>query len=749
MDLRTEMQNNGLIPDELTLDNKFHRFKADPRDDKKSAWYIGHEVPLRSDSRKMFVIASYGNWKTGEHYTYQNKGRFSPEDKKAIEIETKRHDLEMEKRNAEERARACERAEELVYGWRKATWLPEYLKKKKVASLWGALPCIDELGECLLVPMVDIDGKLCNVQRIYGKEKKFLKGGKKKSCFHVLTDGDGPIYIAEGFATAATIAEAVEGTVVCAFDAGNLKAVASEFRMKFKDTPIVICADNDESGVGQEKASEAKEAVLGQLRVCPEVGKDFNDIGVEATREFLNEGKPEAPSKSEIVIAGFTKINSFDSARAMAACEGKILFDSLRGSWYRYDTVWRRTQEDDIHKYFMRAMDRTMPDGWAMRDYEPFFKITRRRLARTQEWNEQRNLIPFKNGVLNLDTMELFPHKFDDFFNWCLPYNYDPTAQCPTVERFLDQLSAGDPRIKDVLVAYLSAIIRGCSDLQRYLELVGLPGTGKSTYISMAAELVGAENCITSTMGSLESRFETAGFFGKRLIMFQDAESYSRAEGVFKSITGQDKIRYEEKNKQIGESFVYRGMVLVGANNPIHFDDKSTAIARRRVTIHIDHVIEKVEEDLFEKIRSELTGVVNLALSIPKEFIKSILNESTRADSQSRNRSLIDTNVVAAWIDESCVLDPIATSKTGFKKKRLDGSFEEAETHLYPNFLRWCERSGRKETSLKNFSNTLKELAMTQKWKVEKTRNMYGVHWKGIRVIKEGEDVDSPFGKTQ
>ena len=59
-------------------------------------------------------------------------------------------------------------------------------------------------------------------------EKRFLKGGKTKGCYYPL--GKAPresLYIAEGFATAATIQELTSEAVTVAFNAGNLDSVCA------------------------------------------------------------------------------------------------------------------------------------------------------------------------------------------------------------------------------------------------------------------------------------------------------------------------------------------------------------------------------------------------------------------------------------------------------------------------------------------------------------------------------------------
>jgi putative DNA primase/helicase len=158
----------------------------------------------------------------------------------------------------------------------------------------------------LLVPGYDVGGKLWTVQ--YIKEdgtKRFAKDSRKHGCFHVVgaaTVAEGlqklavspVIAIAEGYATAATVAKYGNVPAVAAFDSGNLLAVATALRDRFPDKRIMIAGDDDhklENNPGRVKALEAALAAHGMV-VFPnstaaqrEKGlTDFNDLALENPR---------------------------------------------------------------------------------------------------------------------------------------------------------------------------------------------------------------------------------------------------------------------------------------------------------------------------------------------------------------------------------------------------------------------------------------------------------------------------------
>ena len=89
------------------------------------------------------------------------------------------------------------------------------------------------------------DSEITSLQFIRGDGTKlFLKDGViKGNSFWI--KGDKTICICEGWATGASIFEATGHTVLIAFNAGNLEAVAEKMMEKSPNRPFILCADND------------------------------------------------------------------------------------------------------------------------------------------------------------------------------------------------------------------------------------------------------------------------------------------------------------------------------------------------------------------------------------------------------------------------------------------------------------------------------------------------------------------------
>ena len=128
-----------------------------------------------------------------------------------------------------------------------------YLKRKRVKP-HGLRVNSDQL----LVPMYDPKGALVNLQLIDGHGQKwFLKGGRAKGCYFQIDGKLGPIVVAEGFATAASINEATGYYVVVAFNASNMTPVATMARQAMNNIDSNIWRAHkkvaDEGGLEHER----------------------------------------------------------------------------------------------------------------------------------------------------------------------------------------------------------------------------------------------------------------------------------------------------------------------------------------------------------------------------------------------------------------------------------------------------------------------------------------------------------------
>lgn len=202
-------------------------------------------------------------------------------------------------------------------------WAPDAASREKAAAgqdvqRWGG-------PGALLVPVRTADGRLAGAQAIDADGRKsFPRGGRLAGGFHLIGDlaTPGPLMVAEGYATAATLHEHTAAPVAVAFHAGNLEPVARALRAAHPDRPIVVAADNDhrksremgpdgkpKKNVGLEEARAAAAAIDGVVLVpafgAEDRGSDWNDLRQEkGPKEFARQlGRGLAVAERQQLVA--------------------------------------------------------------------------------------------------------------------------------------------------------------------------------------------------------------------------------------------------------------------------------------------------------------------------------------------------------------------------------------------------------------------------------------------------------------
>jgi putative DNA primase/helicase len=204
------------------------------------------------------------------------------------------------------------------YIWRlaKENGRSDYLERKGVGA-YGIRFLENEYGRVAVIPARDPVGNILALEFLNPNGgKRFLNGSSWKGLFHMLrlpVNGQ-LIGIAESYATAATCLELVGIPVVCAFNAGNLSAVARSIHAMFPASPITIFADNDrhlESRGGNLGVLKAREALNGLGCSVSLSVPDFGDL---------------APSKEASDWNDLVRLKGADAAKAQIAhAAGKLL----------------------------------------------------------------------------------------------------------------------------------------------------------------------------------------------------------------------------------------------------------------------------------------------------------------------------------------------------------------------------------------------------------------------------------------
>ena len=266
----------GYEPPSNIAVGKVTRFSTNGKRNDRSGW-----VHVFDDGKG----AVFGCWRSGEQHQWFEKRDYVPD---IHEQEVMRQQFEDAKRKAiAERDIAysvAAKEAQVLFDNAVPVVSHDYLTNKGIQPNMARV-----FGGKLIIPVYGSDGEIQSVQSIFSDgAKRFHSGGKMSGGHCWIGDPieSETLLIAEGFATADSLHQATKLAVCIAFNAGNLKPVTQMLASQYIGKKIVICADNDASGVGMSKAKEC-----GVDIVLPTIDGDFNDMmsekGIDAVRDIV------------------------------------------------------------------------------------------------------------------------------------------------------------------------------------------------------------------------------------------------------------------------------------------------------------------------------------------------------------------------------------------------------------------------------------------------------------------------------
>lgn len=221
-------------PAEIIADGKIHRFSVNGKRGNTSGYYIIFQDDL--------VAGHIGDWSTGNKVNWHWSKTSLTETQKltlADKWDKARKQAKVEQLaiQAETAKLAQQKAQELA----EAPNNHPYLVKKGIRA-HGI-----KIGqERLYIPLYNQDKQIVSFQTIDDNGNKlYAKGGQVKGCYYLIGTPTDSLFIAEGFATAASIYEATGIATACTFDAGNMEAATENLAKLYPAGRITICADND------------------------------------------------------------------------------------------------------------------------------------------------------------------------------------------------------------------------------------------------------------------------------------------------------------------------------------------------------------------------------------------------------------------------------------------------------------------------------------------------------------------------
>ncbi|HAW52606.1 MAG TPA: hypothetical protein DCX54_09820, partial [Flavobacteriales bacterium] len=220
--------------------------------------------------------------------------------------------------------------------------------------------------------------------------------------------------------------------------------------------------------------------------------------------------------------------------------KGDLLYSQQQGAFFMYEYrskgLWSQMYESemkgDIKNKIELVKKDHLPNGYGMNLINDVLEQLKISLI-FDDWYDQKDLLLFTNGILNIETRELCQFDRDLYMTQQLPYDYDPHVNCEPIIKWLKNTQDNNWGRTQVLRAWLRAVLLSHSEVQKFVEIVGPGKSGKSTYANLAHALVGDENAMISSLEHLEkNRFETSNLYKKKLLLFNDVERYGGSVSI-------------------------------------------------------------------------------------------------------------------------------------------------------------------------------------------------------------------------
>lgn len=591
---------------------------------KSAGWYKLNAFSIDGNT---YIVGSFGYWKGSDNNAVKVEWKkewsdnLTPEQRQAM---ADAHKASIKLAEAERKREIEHCANMAQTNWLKLKTEGDsgYLAKKQVGAFGIKFHPKKDL---IAVPVIDTKGKLFALQLIRSglpadskiPSKQFWpRGAEIKGHFHTIGNlaGTKVIFIAEGYATGASIHQATGAPVVVAFNANNLTPVAKEIAKANKYAKIVICADDDYLTDGNPGVIQAQNAALsvGGEWVKP----DF----MVASTDIRNGEKLTDFNDLHVHPQGGLHLVTTQLAQYVTGAHTKPTTATSAGGDKQGEGVGDYRSVISLHEAVKRFIPLIDGTGKYLFDTETN-KITHKdqMLALLEagiRWDDiKRNALWQSRGAYGFDQVGFDPAgddancKLNTWSGWpTKPANLKSAADgCKHLIGLLYHLCSNEKNQTEALfdwilnwVAY--PIQHPGAKMQTAVVVHGPQGTGKSRFFEAVGRIYG-EYSIVLNQGAIEDKFNS-DWTSRKLFIIADEivarqDMYHLKNQLKAFITG-DWVRVNPKNLAAYKERNHMNLVfLSNEKQPVILENDD----RRHCVIYTP---QKLDESYYDLVSEEI-----------------------------------------------------------------------------------------------------------------------------------------------
>ena len=311
------------------------------------------------------------------------------------------------------------------------------------------------------------------------------------------------------------------------------------------------------------------------------------------------------------------------------------------------------------------------------------------------------NFIAFRNGIYDIKTDELKPYSPDLIVTNKVPWDYNPNAECESVDSVLNNISCNDTDIRALLEEMVGYTMYRRNELGKAFILTGSGKNGKSTFLTMIKRMLGTHNISVLDMKKLGDRFSTVMLFGKLANIGDDiSDEFLADASEFKKICTGEMIDAEQKGQPKFQFEPYLKMMFSANSIPrIGKGRDSGAVLRRLVIVPFNAVFDKSKSNFNTYIIDDLStqAAMEYLILLGIRGLKNVLANQDFTRSQKVENELDDyaksNNPVLGFFEENSV-------------DTIDGHVTK---DVYMRYQKFCYDNGYNPISAGEFSKQTKK----------------------------------------
>lgn len=304
---------------------------------------------------------------------------------------------------------------------------------------------------------------------------------------------------------------------------------------------------------------------------------------------------------------------------AAAVAQGVDLIRAPGGRWLRFDAGrWVADGEEWAQARCIALLGNRYRGGiWA--DVRDTLRLLH--LRNVTDADTDTFYINCTNGLLDWKTMSFMPHTPDVFNFNQITVAWQPDATSPVFDAWAKEVFGDDAHIS-LALEIMGYCLLNDLPIQKAFVLThgeGAPSgrNGKGTYLKVIEAMLGRDNVTTVQPQDFGvDKWAAASLYGRLANLAGDvsAQPFKNA-ATFKSLTGQDTIRADVKNKE-PIMFRNRATIVASFNELPSSLDRSTGFLSRWVALPFygDYSGTKADLTMESKLLAELPGILRQAV---------------------------------------------------------------------------------------------------------------------------------------